>query len=196
MLVLSVLGTTTVGATPSSGVTVSGPVTGGLGRPAALTTNFDLGSVGYQQSEFFVSGTASAFTSAAPLTPDGRWAVTPTSHAPYTTRVIVHRPIDPAQFNGTVFVEWMNVSIGSDVGIDWAFGHNELIRRGYAWVGVSAQTVGVNAAKATDPARYASLSHPGDSFSYDMFTQAGQAVRGDAASILGGLAAEAPHRER
>ena len=42
-------------------------------------------------------------------------------------------------------------------------------------------------AKTTDPAEYSSLSHPGDSFSYDIFSQAGQAVRDDAALILGGL---------
>ena len=118
---------------------------------------------------------------------DGRWTVTPTSQAPYTTRIIVHRPTDPRKFNGTVFVEWLNVSIGADVGVDWGFGHNELIRRGFAWVGVSAQAVGVNAAKAGDPVRYAALSHPGDSYSYDMFTQAGAAVRDQAATLLGGL---------
>ena len=40
--------------------------------------------------------------------------------------------------------------------------HNELIRSGYAWVGVSAQAVGVNALKngATTAARYGSLEHP------------------------------------
>ena len=41
--------------------------------------------------------------------------------------------------------------------------------------------------RSTDPSEYASLSHPGDSFSYDMFSQAGQAVRDHAATILGGL---------
>lgn len=86
-----------------------------------------------------------------------------------------------------MFVEWLNVSIGSDVAVDWAFGHNELIRRGYGWVGVSAQAVGLNATKAADPVRYAALSHPGDSYSYDMFTQAGRAVREQAAVVLGGL---------
>jgi hypothetical protein len=30
--------------------------------------------------------------------------------------------------------------------------------------------------KAVNPARYGSLSHPGDSFSYDMFSQAGEAI--------------------
>lgn len=189
MLVLSAaLGITAAPASASTAAgTVSGPVTGGNGVPVGITTVFDLGQVGYQQSEFFLSGTAKAYAPTAPLTGDGRWGVAPSSEAPYTTRMIVHRPTDPRRFNGTVYVEWLNVSIGADVAPDWGFGHNELIRRGYAWVGVSAQVVGVNADKAGDPVRYASLSHPGDSYSYDMFTQAGQAIRADAATVLGGL---------
>jgi hypothetical protein len=174
----------------SAAVTISGPVTGGNGSPAAVTTAFDLGTVGYEQAEFFLSGMAAAYVPAAPLAGDGRWSVVPRTAAPFTTRIIVNRPIDPRRFNGTVFVEWLNVSIGTDVGVDWGFGHNELIRRGYAWVGVSAQAVGLNAAKAADPVRYAPLSHPGDSYSYDMFTQAGQALRADAGTLLGGLVPE------
>lgn len=38
-----------------------------------------------------------------------------------------------------------------------------------------------------DPVRYAALSHPGDSYSYDIFSQAGQAIRNNAGTILGGL---------
>jgi hypothetical protein len=164
-----------------------GPITGGGGSPVAVTTGFDLGIVGYQQSELSLTGTADAYAPTSPLTTDGRWAVAPSSQAPFTTRMIVHRPSDPARFNGTVYVEWLNVSIGTDVGVDWGFGHNEIVRRGAAWVGVSAQAVGLNSIKAADPVRYAALAHPGDSFSYDMFTQAGEAVRGDAATVLGGL---------
>ena len=175
--------TTGSSASAAPAATVSGPVTGGNGAPVAVTTQFDLASVGYEQSEFFLSGTANAYRPTAALGGDGRWSVTPSSQAPFTTRMIVNRPSDPTKFNGTVVVEWLNVSIGSDVGVDWGFGHNELIRRGYAWVGVSAQTVGLNAAKAADPVRYAPLSHPGDSYSYDMFTQAGQAIRHDAATV-------------
>src|SRR4029079_360079 len=73
-----------------------------------------------------------------------------------------------------------------DANADWMQTHNQLIRDGYAWVGVSAQAVGLNATKTSDPVRYATLSHPGDSFSYDMFSQAGQAVRSNP-MILGGL---------
>jgi hypothetical protein len=64
--------------------------------------------------------------------------------------------------------------------------HTELVRDGFAWVGVSAQAAGINAAKAADEARYASISHPGDSYSYDIYSQAGRAVRGNS-KVLDGL---------
>ena len=166
---------------------VSGPVTGGLGVPVVFPTSFDLAQVGYEESEFFVSGTAASFVADGTLGADGRWKVTPGSTAPYTTRIVVRRPVDPRRFNGTVVVEWLNVSGGVDADPDWTEAHNELIRDGFAWVGVSAQSVGVNALKTEDAARYATLSHPGDSFSYDIFSQAGRAVRADAALVLSGL---------
>ena len=57
----------------------------------------------------------------------------------------------------------------------------EILREGYAWVGVGAQASGVNTPvlglKAWDPVRYGSLVHPGDRYSYDIFSQATQAIR-------------------
>ena len=171
-----------------AGPVVTGPVTGGKGVISLPgTTQFDLGSVGYTQAEYFLSGTASSYAPAAPLGSDGKWRVTPATTASYTTRLVVYRPADPARFNGTVVVEWLNVSAGVDAAPDWIFSHNELIRDGFAWIGVSAQASGVAAAKAADPVRYGALSHPGDSYSYDIFSQAGQAARDYAAKILGGL---------
>ncbi|HKT04409.1 MAG TPA: alpha/beta hydrolase domain-containing protein [Rugosimonospora sp.] len=166
---------------------VTGPVTGGKGNTVLVTTGFDLRTVGYQQSEFFLSGTARSFLPQGTLGTNGRWRVTPASAAPYTTRIVVDRPINPARFNGTVYVEWLNVSSGFDVAPDWIMAHNELIRDGFAWIGVSAQALGLNATKAVDPVRYAALAHPGDSFAYDIYTQTGRAVRAAAAKILGGL---------
>jgi hypothetical protein len=144
---------------------------------------FDLADVGYVQAEYFMSGTARAFTSAAPLSSDGRWTVTVGESAPYKTRFIVYRPKKKRVFNGTVIVEWLNVSGGLDAGADWIMMHTELIREGYAWVGLSAQIVGIEGGspllpglerlKTVDP-RYGSPSHPGDNFSYDMFSQPGR----------------------
>ena len=150
-------------------------------------TNINLARVGYEKSQFFLSGTAHAYLPVNPLTSDGKWKITTGVSAPYTTRIAVYRPIDPKRFNGTVVVEWLNVSGGTDDAPDWTMSHNELIRDGFAWVGVSAQQVGVDSAKTTDPAEYATLSHPGDSFSYDIFSQAGQTVRKDSSQVLAGL---------
>ena len=73
-------------------------------------TAFDLASVGYEQSEFFLDGTANAYSSAVPLASDGEWTVTSSLPRTYTTRIVVNRPADPSRFNGTVVVEWLNVS--------------------------------------------------------------------------------------
>jgi hypothetical protein len=169
------------------------PAAGGGGVPVVSGfTSFDLADVGYEQSEVFLSGTASAYEMTAPVNNDGKISAVATTTAPYTSRAVVARPIKEERFNGTVIVEWLNVSGGADAGPDWMLGHNELIREGFAWVGVSAQSVGVNALKGADPvrgdaARYADLSHPGDEYSYDIFSQAGQAIRDDARTMLGGL---------
>jgi len=168
--------------------TVSGPVTGGQGRPSLITTSIDLARFGYTSDEYFLEGTATAYTSAQPLTSDGRWSVTSQATAPYKTRIVVYRPKRAAQFNGTVFVEWLNVSPGRDNAPDWGSGHNAIIRDGAAWVGVSAQAVGVGAMKAADPERYSSLAHPGDSYSYDIYSQAGAVARNRGTSgVLGPL---------
>jgi hypothetical protein len=176
-------------AAASAASPVVTPVSGGSGVPQPPNLNgFDLGQVGYEQSEFFLSGTAHAYApSSGPLTTDGKWTVAPSASALYETRAVVYRPTDPTRFNGTVIVEWLNVSGGVDADPDWTLTHNELIRDGFAWVGISAQAVGVSALKSEDPVRYASLLHPGDSFSYDIFSQGGQAVRDSAALMLSGL---------
>ena len=166
---------------------ISGPVTGGRGKITLSSTSFDLKDVGYHEAEYFVKGTATAYTSSAPLTSDGAWHVQPGAKAGFKTRVVVRTPAKD-KFNGTVVVEWLNVSGGLDAAADWNMVHTELIRNGFAWVGVSAQSVGINgggvelgpesmALKLYDPKRYGSLVQPGDSFSYDIFSQVGRALQ-------------------
>lgn len=197
------VGSASVAAADSPTVT---PATGGGGVPVlpgftevADYPAFDLSAVGYEASEVFLSGTASWYEQAGPFGNDGKYSVTPAGTAEYMTRAVIARPSDPARFNGTVVVEWFNVTGGLDAGPDWMMAHNQLIREGFAWVGVSAQAVGVNALKsdepvmgvtAGDPERYGDLSHPGDSFSYDIFSQAGQAIRDSADVFLDGLEPE------
>lgn len=165
-------------AVPTPAISVA--PTGTHGFPAGSTT-VDLSAYGYTEQEFFISGTARSFVAQGTLGTDGRWNASATgAQSPYTTRLLVRRPTDPARFNGTVVVEWLNVSAGADGGPDWSLGHQELLRAGYAWVGVSAQLVGAEFLEGweTGPnARYARIFHPGDSFSYDIYSQAAKAIR-------------------
>ena len=170
---------------------ISGPVTGGKGIFLLSASPVNLTSAGYRESEYFASGTAHSYVAAGPLGKDGHWQVKPKATASYRTRIVVRVPSDPKKFNGTVLVEWLNVSAGLDAAPDFTYMATELLRSGYAWVGVSAQQVGVSGGGAVvpipgipkgglrgiDPARYGSLHHPGDAYAYDMFSQIGRAIR-------------------
>jgi len=183
---------------------VTGPIAGTALLNLTPGVNFDrldLSASGYVTEEFFLSGTATSYKPAEPFTEDGNWMVEPSATAPFTTRMVVARPADPSKFNGTVVVEWLNVSLGADLAADWDAEHRELVRSGYAYVGVSAQQVGFEGGpnilpgsaplKKADPARYGSLHHPGDAFAYDIFSQSGRAIRGEGgAKVLGPLLAK------
>ena len=149
---------------------------------------------GYTEHEYVASGTATSYRSPAALTGDGRWSFEPDTTAPYRTRVLVRRPASAAAFSGTVVIEWLNVSGGLDANPEYNSFLEELLRRGDAWVGVSAQLLGVSGGpvlvavpgtgtvtgkglKALDPARYSSLDHPGDGYSFDIYTQVARATR-------------------
>jgi hypothetical protein len=106
------------------------------GNPPALVPASSLESVGYAE-EFLVEGTARSFTLTGERAADGRWSVKEDATAPYVTRILVRRPVDPARFSGTVAVEWNNVSAGMDVSPDWSLLQRELVQCGHIWVGVS-----------------------------------------------------------
>lgn len=179
-------------------------LTGGKGVFMGEATPPDLAGVGYAQHEYAAAGTATSYKAAGALTGNGRWKFVPDATAPYRTRVVVRAPVDPKAFSGTVVVEWLNVSGGVDADPDWTSLQEEIVRAGDAWVGVSAQRIGVEGGpvlvtvkgiagaedqgkglEVIDPARYGSLVHPGDGFSFDIFTQAARALRTGAG--LGGL---------
>lgn len=151
--------------------TVTGPIPstqGSHGRPQTDSA-FDLEPYGYAEEEFFVSGTARTDT-AEPTT------------AEYTTRMLVRRPIDPKKFNGTVIVEWNNVTAQHDQTPDYFWSYPMILREGYAYVIVSAQKAGICCApplalQVIDNGRYRDLSHPGDDYSFDMFSQVAKSVR-------------------
>src|SRR6202035_1850867 len=95
-LALAVQGAGAATATSSdvtfhSAATLTGPITVGhivepeSVHPPALAAN------GYEEHEYFASGTAMAFKADA-MPSDGKWTVTPTTTAGYKTRILVRRP--------------------------------------------------------------------------------------------------------
>jgi hypothetical protein len=164
--------------------TVTGPITGGLRGHPLWDSWFEMGSLGYVQEEFFLSGTA-------------RQLGSPTT-APYTTRIIVTRPIDAADFNGNVLLDWVNVTAQFENAVDTVEAHDYLVREGWAFVHVSAQAAGICCTPLTpqvwDPVRYGApmttnvLNHPGDNYSFDMFAQIAQALKHpQGVDAMGGL---------
>ena len=99
------------GTPPVPAADLSGPVTGGIhGRPFGSSV-INLASWGYRENEYFASGTAQNMGSASNPAPAG-------GTAPYVTRLLVRRPSSAARFNGTVLVEWLNVSSSQDYDAD------------------------------------------------------------------------------
>jgi len=162
------------------------PVSVPLGDPShdypQLATQADLAGNGYVEEEYFFSGVANRYN-----TPTLQTGTIISSGNPYTSRMIVRRPTDPAKFNGVVVVEWVNVTPGYNFDLLWQASADFFIREGYAYVGVSAQRAGIHQAgvglKAWSPTRYATLDVTvngtinNDSMSYDIFAQGARAVQ-------------------
>lgn len=113
----------------------------------------DLAKLGYVEEEFLMSGQANVYDWPAPGP-----AVVRTADAPYTTRLLVRRPISPKKFSGSVVVEPLNPSNLFDLNIGWGLSGEHFVRNGDVWVGVTVKPVSVVALKTFDPVRYGALS--------------------------------------
>lgn len=159
---------------------ITGPIgDAGIKGHALWDSWYDLSAMGYVEEEYFVSGTAKSYPAGSP-------------DATYTTRVIVRRPASPAKFNGTVILDWVNVTAQFENAVDTLEAHQLFHREGFAYVHVSAQSAGVCCTPLTpkiwDPVRYAALSHPGDAYAFDMFSQIAKAMRHPVSKdMMGGL---------
>lgn len=156
-----------------------------------ISAMIDLESYGYLEQEFAISGTGNSYDKDGTWKSDGQWRKTlAQSHIPYKTRMLVRRPENPEDFNGVVIVEWLNNTAFMDVDVIWTQSHKEIIRSGYAWVGVTVQSLGVGFLRAWDKQRYGDFTQRNDALSYEIFSQAGKAIREQNQLILGGMEAE------
>ena len=123
---------------------VSAPATGGTrGQPFGALTSKDL-PAGFIEEERFISGTATSYSKAGTWGADGRLE----RHACCDRAVQSPHARAPAlrrrRFNGIVVVEWLNVTAHAEGAADFMQMQEEIVRDGYAWVGVGAQAAGVN----------------------------------------------------
>jgi hypothetical protein len=170
-----------------------------------FTPKEDLAAFGYVEEEFFMEGEAYRYN-----TPEGATGSISSGPYPYKTRIVVRRPEKARDFNGVVILEWQNVTAGYELDAHWGPSWDHFVKYGYAWVGVSAQQVGVHGYPAwvglgenglkNWSARYASLDltaggafpvlHPvlADALCYDVYSQAAQTIRNPAdVDPMGGL---------
>lgn len=156
----------------------------------------DLGSRGYVEEEYLLSGSGEIYEWPAA----GRLEAL--ARGPYTTRILVRRPADKSRFSGAVVVEPFNSSLLVDLPFMWYYAHEHFMERGDIWIGVTIKPVSVQGLKRFDPHRYGRLSlanplapgercadqelGPGDvssevGFAFDILGQLGALVRTDVA---------------
>ncbi|MBS4210894.1 alpha/beta hydrolase domain-containing protein [Neobacillus rhizophilus] len=174
--------------------TVTGPIPSSpLGDPShnypQLATSTYLSKHGYIEEEFFFEGQAKRYSTAQSL----QTAASISTGHPYKTRMLIRRPVSPQQFNGKVIVEWLNVTSGYNLDAMWMASSEHFLREGYAYVGVSAQQVGVHRGdkageaptglRAWSPERYGTFdvtdggTITDDGLAFDIYSQAAQAIR-------------------
>ena len=156
------------------------------GNPETRSTPFiawfqDLSLVGYVEEEYSVSGLANiyGYVDDGAQSPEVEVIETDT---PYTTRILVRRPAEPGEFNGTVFLEVLNATAGWDGDPIWQSNFDYMTREGAVWVGVSTKPNTVTFLRdgwaswplvTRNASRYQSMSMPHFGQVWDMLSQIG-----------------------
>lgn len=115
------------------------------------STPINLTQSGYLEQEYLVSGRAHVYA----------WPDLDTlrvvGSGPYTTRILIRRPADPARFSGIVRVEPLNPTSGHDLDAEWEIAHAGFMHNGDAYVGVTVTPATMTALRRFDPSRYGRL---------------------------------------
>ncbi len=113
-----------------------------------------LEELGYVEEEYFMSGTANVYTEKGHdhevevLCPD----------APYTTRLLIRRPVQRERFSGNVVIEILNASAMMDIDRMWVNTWKYLTRNGDIYIGITSKGHTIDTMKRFNPKRYALLN--------------------------------------
>jgi len=140
------------------------------------------------REEYIVSGEVDVFTYNDPPVP-GEKVLRDDVETDYTTRIMIIRPPDPADFNGTVVVEWWNSTAGFDTAPAGDSSIGYFAREGIIYVGVTNSPTSIDYL-ADDcrlfgvlppmcEGRYPELSMPEIGQAFEMVSQIVNLLRGD-----------------
>lgn len=141
--------------------------------------NHRLGQIerfGYTEEEYLLSGKANIYAH------DASDAVEIASqNNPYTTRILVRRPISPGKFSGNVVVEVYNSTAGVDKDVEFIQSSPFLLRNGDIWIGITTATNAVAALADYDAAnsttRYSTLNFTDNGLAWDALSQLGALLK-------------------
>jgi hypothetical protein len=129
----------------------------------------ELTAFGYVEEEYIVSGLSNTFSDGDYLNVSAPLPVLQTN-VPWTTRMLIRRPVDVTKFNGTVVVELFNPSTGIDIDGVWLYTARTAMKYGMIYVGFTCKinTLQYNKYVYTYSQRYSSLNIVDNSQVWDM----------------------------
>lgn len=136
----------------------------------------DLAAHGYVEEEYLVAGQADDWTWDEALRP------VPVGPLPFTTRVLLRRPADPAAFSGALYLEPNHADY--DRSLTWSATAPWLVRSGHAHAGVTQELAVLPDLARWDAARYAALSIPRPGMRWDIVGLVAAALTGGAGGPL------------
>ena len=128
---------------------------------AYLRAPEDLGAVGYGEQEYFISGLANAYQYKHPSNPaDDSVVPLQPNPEPYTNRILVRAPKDPAKFSGNVILDLGDDVSGNETPGAWTKARQRFIQNGDAYVLLTSLPVAIQYLQTFNAQRYAPLSTP------------------------------------
>lgn len=143
----------------------------------------------YVEEEYFVEGSSDVYQYGTPPE-SGELILRNDVPTDYKTRIIIRRPVDPAEASTALVVEWWNSTAGFDTAPVWDASAEHFARKGWMYVGISnanqvfgflnggcALLVGVTPPRCGT--RYDGLSLEEDGVAYEMVSQIVNMLKGD-----------------
>lgn len=139
----------------------------------------DLSEFGYVEDEFLVSGDANIYEYVDEKG-HGSTVRVRDEAIPYTTRLLVRRPVDANRFNGTLYLEVLNPTAGWDGDPIWQNTHEYVMRSGAVYAGLTSKPVALDFLRdkwgrdpypKRDSSRYAQLEMPYFGQVWDMLSE-------------------------